>query len=106
MLAKSKLNRIEVLISKAIIDSNISHDEFVLVNNVLREYSKMKKEIKKTEKSSLSTKRWQQQENLWIMKPETLASLDLKKWIYFIQTFRSPPLFFVSAYALKQLTSS
>ena len=46
MLAKSKLNRIEVLISKAIIDSNISHDEFVLVNNVLREYSKMKEENK------------------------------------------------------------
>ena len=46
MLAKSKLNRIEVLISKAIIDSNISHDEFVLVNNVLRGYSKMKEEIK------------------------------------------------------------
>ena len=39
----------------------------------------MKKEIKKTEKSSLSTKRRQQQENLWIMKPETLAPLGLKK---------------------------
>ena len=30
MLAKSKLNAIEVLISKALIDSNISHDGFVL----------------------------------------------------------------------------
>ena len=29
LLAKSKLNSIEVLISKAFIDSNISHDEFV-----------------------------------------------------------------------------
>ena len=28
-LAKSKLNRIEVLISKSLIDSNIIHDEFV-----------------------------------------------------------------------------
>ena len=36
LLAKSKLNSIEVLISKALIDSNISHDEFVLVNNVLK----------------------------------------------------------------------
>ena len=34
LLAKSKLNKIEVLISKALIDSNISHDEFVLMNNV------------------------------------------------------------------------
>ena len=29
LLAKSKLNSIEVLISKALIDSNISHNEFV-----------------------------------------------------------------------------
>ena len=46
LLAKSKLNNIEVLISKALIDSVISHDEFVLINNVLKEYNKMKKEIK------------------------------------------------------------
>ena len=46
MLGKDKLNTIEVLISKALIDSYISHDEFVSVNNVLREYYEMKKEIK------------------------------------------------------------
>ena len=46
LLAKSKLNRIEALISKALIDSNISHDEFVLINNVLKEYDKIKEEIK------------------------------------------------------------
>ena len=46
LLAKSKLNSIEVLISKALIDSVISHDEFVLINNVLKEYNAMKKEIK------------------------------------------------------------
>ena len=34
LLAKSKLNNLEVLISKVLIDSNISHDEFVLRNNV------------------------------------------------------------------------
>ena len=37
-LAKSKVNRIEVLIYKALIDSNIIHDGFVLANNVLKEY--------------------------------------------------------------------
>ena len=46
LLAKSKLNRIEVLISKALIDSNISHDEFVLINNVHKEYNNIKEEIK------------------------------------------------------------
>ena len=33
-LAKSKLNKIEVLSSKALIDSVTSHDEFVLINSV------------------------------------------------------------------------
>ena len=46
MLAKSKLNSIEVLISKASIDLNISHDEFVSINNMLKEYDEMKEEIK------------------------------------------------------------
>ena len=46
LLAKSKLNKIEVLISKALIGSNITDDKFVLINNVLKEYNEMKKEIK------------------------------------------------------------
>ena len=46
LLAKSKLNSIEVLISKALTDSNISHDEFVLINNVLKEYDNMKEKRK------------------------------------------------------------
>ena len=46
LLAKSKLNSIEVLISKALIESVISHDEFVLINFVLKEYNEMKEEIK------------------------------------------------------------
>ena len=32
--------------SEALIDSYISHDVFVLVNNILREYNGMKEEIK------------------------------------------------------------
>ena len=46
LLAKSKLNKIEVLVSKALIDSNITHDKFILINNMLKEYNEMKKEIK------------------------------------------------------------
>ena len=45
-LAKSKLNSIDVLISKALIDSVITHDEFILINNVQQGYGKMKEEIK------------------------------------------------------------
>ena len=47
LLAKSKLNSIEVLISMVLIDSNISHDEFILINNVPKEFYDIKKEIKK-----------------------------------------------------------
>ena len=46
LLAKSKLNSIEVLISKTLTESNISHDEFVLINNVLKEYDNMKEKRK------------------------------------------------------------
>ena len=51
LLEKDKLNTIEVLISKALIDSYISHDKFVLVNDVLREYYKIKEEIKNSKTS-------------------------------------------------------
>ena len=54
LLAKSKLTNIEVLISKALTDSNISYDEFVLVNDVLKEYDDMKEEIKKLKTSSVN----------------------------------------------------
>ena len=43
---KSRLIGIEVFIAKALIDSNISHDEFILINNVLKEFDDMKEDIK------------------------------------------------------------
>ena len=43
LLAKSKLNSIEVSISKVLVDSIISHDEFLLITNVIKEYSEIKK---------------------------------------------------------------
>ena len=46
LLKETKIDTIEVLISKVLIDSYISHDEFVSVNNVLRKHNEMKKEIK------------------------------------------------------------
>ena len=44
LLAKSKVNSMEVLISNTLID--IIHDEFVLINNVLKEFYNMKEETK------------------------------------------------------------
>ena len=44
-LGKSKLNSIDVLNFKALSDSNINHDELILINNVLKEFYDMKEEI-------------------------------------------------------------
>ena len=42
------LSSVQVLISKVLIDSNNVHDEFVLINNVPKEFGDMKEEIKKS----------------------------------------------------------
>ena len=44
LLAKSKLNNIEFFISKDLINSDISHNKFVLICNVLKELDEMKEE--------------------------------------------------------------
>ena len=46
LLAKSKLDTVKVLISKALFDSNINHDELVLINNVPKTFDDMLEEIK------------------------------------------------------------
>ena len=49
LLEKNTLNIIEILISKTLIDSYISHDEFASVNNLLSKYNQMKEDIKNPE---------------------------------------------------------
>ena len=53
LLAKSKLDSIEVLISKALINSVISHDQFVSIYIVLKEYNEMKEENKNLKTESV-----------------------------------------------------
>ena len=43
---KNRLNHIDGLISKALVDSYLSHDQFVSVNDELREYNEMRKKSK------------------------------------------------------------
>ena len=45
MLAESKLNSIEILISKALNDIEISHEEFTIILNEKDKYDKMKYKI-------------------------------------------------------------
>ena len=52
MLAKSKLNSIETLISQALIEMEISHEEFIRILNKKDKYDKIKNNIiNKNEKS-------------------------------------------------------
>ena len=45
LLAKDKLNTMEILICKALIYSHITHDDFASVNYVLKKYDGMKEAI-------------------------------------------------------------
>ena len=53
LLGRAKLNSTEVLISRVLTNSYISHDEFISVYNVLREYDDIKKEIKNLKTSTV-----------------------------------------------------
>ena len=46
MLAKSKLNSIDILISQVLIDMNISHEEFIMILKEKERYEIMKENLK------------------------------------------------------------
>ena len=53
MLAKSKLNSIETLVSQALIDMEISHEEFVTILKEKDKYEKMKENLVKMKNKKL-----------------------------------------------------
>ena len=59
MLAKSKLNSIESLISQALIDMEISHEEFTTILKQKDKYEKMKENVR-----NLSEKSEEKQEDM------------------------------------------
>ena len=62
MLAKSKLNSIEILISQALIDMEISHEEFIGIFKEKYKYEKMKENL------------WSQNEKQEIMRLSSVKS--------------------------------
>ena len=54
MLAKSKLNIIETLISQALTDMEINHEEFTAILNEKDKYEKMKDNIKSENEKYMS----------------------------------------------------
>ena len=55
MLAKSKLNSIKTLISQALIDMYISHEEFVTILKEKDKYKKMKDNLRSENEEFVST---------------------------------------------------
>ena len=59
MLAKSKFNSIETLISQALIDLEVSHEEFIAIVKEKEKYEKMKENLReKNEKLEITRKKW------------------------------------------------
>ena len=52
MLAKSKLNSIETLVSQALIDMEISHKEFITILKEKDKYEKMKEDVRNMSEKS------------------------------------------------------
>ena len=50
MLAKSKLNSVETLVSQALIDMEISHEEFITILKEKDKYEKMKDNLRSENK--------------------------------------------------------
>ena len=59
MLAKSKLNSIETLISQALIDMEISHEEFITILKEKDKYEKMKDNLRSNEKYEIMRLRYE-----------------------------------------------
>ena len=64
MLAKTKLNSIETFMSQALIDLDISHEEFKTIVNEKEKYEQMKESIRNTKnRDELSENSWDIKEN-------------------------------------------
>ena len=50
MLAKSKLNSVETLVSQALFDMEISHEEFITILKEKGKYEKMKENLRNVNK--------------------------------------------------------
>ena len=72
MLAKSKLNSIETLVSQALIDNEINHEEFITILNEKNKYEKMKENVR-----SISEKLEEKTENTRLNSVNSRNTLQL-----------------------------
>ena len=69
MLAKSKLNSIESLVSRALIDMNLNHEKFIAILKEKDKYKKMKENVR-----NISDKSEEQKEKTKNMRLNTVNS--------------------------------
>ena len=70
------------MISKPLVDSYINHEEFVLVNNVLRGHNEMEEEIKNPETFvKFTIYDWYKQRNAWKNGVEIIIDNDGILWL-------------------------
>ena len=73
MLAKSKLNSIETLVSQALIDMEISHEEFNAIIREKQKYERMKENVRNVSERSSAKK----QENISLNKVNSRKTTSL-----------------------------
>ena len=92
MLAKSKLNCIETLVSKALIDMEISHEEYITILKEKNKYEKMKENVtsiskKLEEKKQVEVVLMNQIINYQInFRNQLLENLSKEKFIHRLKT--------------------
>ena len=73
MLAKSKLDSIETLVSQAFIDMEISHEEFNVIIREKQKYERMKENVRNVSERSSAKK----QENISLNKVNSRKTTSL-----------------------------
>ena len=83
MLAKSKLNSIETLVSQALIDMEISHEEFITILKEKDKYEKMKDNLR-SENENYENKKLKNKKEKIIIKKKSFFSFVCIKWLILV----------------------
>ena len=84
MLAKSKLNSIETLISQALIDMDISHEEFVTILDEKDKYEIMKDNLRSENEKHMSNGISWKQYIKWLNTFLKIVSSQHIKWNHIV----------------------
>ena len=115
MMAKSKLNSIETLASQALIDMEISHEEFITILKEKDEYEKMKENGRNVNEkqenmrlNSVNSKSLKKVGGVWLTEVGILTSLKMCefKWNLWNSLHRQKKNFFCLSVRIKCVKSA